>query len=569
MAWKPWTGAALSSVSFAHRNRGRSERTLGTARWQDYVHRTTQYLAQVRWPSDGNFTHLHTHLTSDMQNTFSHTAERLMTTGQVQGLASQKWALYKLIKTPRVVSLRTMFECWQLITQHRKVHRDQQTASAQAKEDRIQQVLTDARQAADRHDLSRLHQLVRRLNPKEKTTRIQIRDASGRILSPMEEFTSLKQYVQTTWSGAPLPPFRASTGPGIPFTEADLVRALSSLAPLKANAPGTCASLSVLCNPSLIASQLMSLLHLWWHRPDPYIPTSWKSGHLFLLPKPGKPPNSAKNLRPLALQEVFGKAVIGLVSERARASVLDILCSTPQLAYLPFRGTADAIARAVHHCQEVAHLITQFQRPAERQNSQLARTGLIGGALLSLDLSKAFDSVSRTFCFVGWKIWGLEGTVYICYMNGIEAPTMTFPTKVLLRLFRFIVGFDKDVKLLLFFGVASQPVYSLDWPNRPPGNGLSSALPSMLMTFWSTNLARPWNLSLSLFTIVAFSLTFWRNTIYRSIYRNVFPWSPCRAVRTRRHKPDSSSAPRTAGTSVFPGAMLRCPRSCCTPLFHI
>ena len=128
----------------------------------------------------------------------------------------------------------------------------------------------------------------------------------------------------------PLPPFLASTGPGIPFTEADLVRALSSLAPLKANAPGTCASLSVLCNPSLIASKLMSLLHHWWNRPDPYIPTSWKSGHLFLLPKPGKPPNNAKNLRPLALQEVFGKAVIGLVSERARASVLDILRSTPQ-----------------------------------------------------------------------------------------------------------------------------------------------------------------------------------------------------------------------------------------------
>ena len=186
------------------------------------------------------------------------------------------------------------------------------------------------------------------------------------------------------------------------------MRALSSLAPLKANAPGTCASLSVLCKPSLIASKLMSLLHLWWHRPDPYIPTSWKSGHLFLLPKPGKPPNSAKNLRPLALQEVFGKAVIGLVSERARASVLDILCSTPQLAYLPFRGTADAIARAVHHCQEVAHLITQFQRPAERQNSQLARTGLIGGALLSLDLSKAFDSVSRDLLFRGMEDLGVR-----------------------------------------------------------------------------------------------------------------------------------------------------------------
>ena len=63
--------------------------------------------------------------------------------------------------------------------------------------------MTDAMQAADRHDLSRLHPLVRRLNPKEETARIQIRDASGRILSPIEEFISLKHYVQTTWHGTP------------------------------------------------------------------------------------------------------------------------------------------------------------------------------------------------------------------------------------------------------------------------------------------------------------------------------------------------------------------------------
>ena len=46
-------------------------------------------------------------------------------------------------------------------------------------------------------------------------------------------------------------------------------------------------------------------------------------------------------------------------------------------------------------------------------------------------------------------------------MNGIEAPIMTFPTKVSLRLFLFTVGFVKDVKLPLFFGVASLPASSL------------------------------------------------------------------------------------------------------------
>ena len=101
-------------------------------------------------------------------------------------------------------------------------------------------------------------------------------------------------------------------------------------------------------------------------------------------------------------------------------------------------------------------------------------------------------------------------------MNGIEAPTMTFPTKVSLLLSLFIVGFVKDVKLLLFFGVVSQPVFSLDWPNGLLGNGLSSALPSMLMIFWYISPARPWNLFLSLFTIVVFFLICWQNTTFRS-----------------------------------------------------
>ena len=183
--------------------------------------------------------------------------------------------------------------------------------------------------AADRQDLSRLHQLVRKVSPKEKTARIQIRSAAGMILSPLEEFTHIKCFVQATWHDTPLPLYPALGAPGVPFSADDLERAFAKLASLKANAPGTCASLSILSCPALCAQKLFSLLMQWWNQPSPFVPNEWKNGHLFLLPKPGKPPNDAKNLRPLALQDVFGKVVLGLVGARARQSVLPSLCSTP------------------------------------------------------------------------------------------------------------------------------------------------------------------------------------------------------------------------------------------------
>ena len=408
LSWKPWTGAALSQVSFEHRNRGRLARTHNTSDWHDFSAHTQLLLQRSTWPLDGNFSHLHHELNHVLQDSFSVTAERVVKTGHSQGFAARKWSLFRRIHATRGFDLCSVFDRWKLIVQHHQTHRQQKEASAQAKQDRIHQVLEEARQAADRNDMSRLHQLVRRLSPKTKTSRIQIRSADGQILSPLEEFTHLKCFVQKTWHDEPLPTMLTPRGPGIPFSTDELESALARVAPLKANAPGTCASLSILCCPELIAARLMTLLTRWWTHPVPFIPDGWKNGFLFLLPKPGKPPNSAQNLRPLALQDVLGKVILGLISGHARHSVLDLLCSTPQMAYLPARGTSDAIARAVQHCQIVTAMIKQYQRPTERFTSGLRQCKLVGGALLSLDLSKAFDSISRHHLFSGMADLGVR-----------------------------------------------------------------------------------------------------------------------------------------------------------------
>ena len=408
LTWKPWSSAALSSISYAHRTRGRLARSQGTKEWTDFQTRTSAHLTRTQWPENGQFRSFHQDLNDIFVHSFSTTADRLCHLGQVTCLATRKWALYRLIRTPRCLSLGSVFEYWKWITQHRCLHREQKTASTQARQNRIDQFLSEARAAADRQDLSKLHQLVRKVSPKEKTARIQIRSATGQILSPIEEFTHIKCFVQATWHDAPLPLLPALGAPGVPFSAEDLERAFARLASLKANAPGTCASLSILSCPALCAKKLFPLLMQWWNQPTPFVPVEWKNGHLFLLPKPGKPPNDAKNLRPLALQDVFGKVVLGLVSEKARHSVLPLISSTPQLAYLPFRGTADAIARATQHCLLVAQLARHAQRPVEKQATGMVRHSLVGGALLSLDLSKAFDSVSRSHLFQGMAALGVR-----------------------------------------------------------------------------------------------------------------------------------------------------------------
>ena len=56
----------------------------------------------------------------------------------------------------------------------------------------------------------------------------------------------------------------------------------------------------------------------------------------------------------------------------------------------------------------VAKLARQAQRPVEKQATGLVGHSLVGGALLSLDLSKAFDSVSRSHLFQGMAALGVR-----------------------------------------------------------------------------------------------------------------------------------------------------------------
>ena len=118
-----------------------------------------------------------------------------------------------------------------------------------------------------------------------------------------------------------------------------------------------------------------------------------------MVPKPSKPPTMPKNLRPLALQEPLGKAIMGLLVSRAQAQAFQTMSHWPLWAYMPHRSTMDAIHRAVQHCLEVRGLVMS-QRPTPHNRANQAVTyATCGGVQLFLDLEKAFDNVDRTMLF--------------------------------------------------------------------------------------------------------------------------------------------------------------------------
>ena len=83
----------------------------------------------------------------------------------------------------------------------------------------------------------------------------------------------------------------------------------------------------------------------------------------------------------------------------------------PQFAYTKGRGTADALARAHGHFYAVSLLLGKNRVDRFQQQAGRVKASSIGGQSLSLDLSKAFDNVSRPTIYRTLLAKGVSPTV--------------------------------------------------------------------------------------------------------------------------------------------------------------
>ena len=116
---------------------------------------------------------------------------------------------------------------------------------------------------------------------------------------------------------------------------------------------------------------------------------------LALLPKPNKPGRSPADLRPLGLQDPSSKIIATVVREQLLDSTSEYLQARPQYAYTPGKAIDEAIARVSQHCRIIRERVQSSVQSVHDRRAKRPVLPCVGGIMLGLDLSRAFDQVPR------------------------------------------------------------------------------------------------------------------------------------------------------------------------------
>ena len=229
------------------------------------------------------------------------------------------------------------------------------------------------------------------LQPWKPPTRAQLKTKDGHLLGPQQELEVLKTYASRVFGAhAPLLPMSGPL-PALPLS--DLDEHIHSIKPGKAVPEGSAPAAAWRLCSSEIAQVLQP--HIQQRTAEEGLEADLINADLCLIPKPGKPPDKPENLRPLGILRPDAKGLAGAVRSALQPHVMASLRYLPQFAYLPQRGLADALERVTHHLREARQLIQQSQPSRHELQEGVKAPGLVGGLTFALDLSQAFDTVSR------------------------------------------------------------------------------------------------------------------------------------------------------------------------------
>ena len=89
------------------------------------------------------------------------------------------------------------------------------------------------------------------------------------------------------------------------------------------------------------------------------------------------------------------KALASAMADRLQEYAIRYLEDTPQFAHVSGRGLAQALERVFAHCATVRTLLQQGQSTIHTKRQRRRLNTVCGGCMLSLDISKAYDIVSR------------------------------------------------------------------------------------------------------------------------------------------------------------------------------
>ena len=283
---------------------------------------------------------------------------------------------------------------WRQMAIYKQAAREAKRASRALRKQYLLGELRQAENAYQRGDQRGLFEVMRRLAPRQRKAKVQLRGEDGRILSNAEELRAFADYCRGLFSTGRCVASDCVLGKPFQLTTADLELHMRKISIYKSVPAHTLPpAVWKLCRQALAPILVRLANKAWQLRPQAH--PLWCDSWLVWLNKVGKQGCRPDELRPIALQDTGGKMVSKHLASLLRPSVIQALRALPQFAYYPGRCLASALARVTTHCDRIRSLLVQHRSDLYARRAGKQALPCYGGLMMALDLSKAFDRVSR------------------------------------------------------------------------------------------------------------------------------------------------------------------------------
>ncbi|CAE7334464.1 unnamed protein product, partial [Symbiodinium microadriaticum] len=323
--------------------------------------------------------------------------QRAWNNPQVRGSVTAMWqarARLRNIWSTNLTRLRYSMEAFKRHRAFMQAYRLLKQNGRQARRALLTNELAAAAEAAQRNDSGQLHRIIRRLAPKSKRVQVRIHGPNGEMLRDAAEHEAIVEYFEDLFqSQQESMNIERGTDAAPQVTEKDVYDSLCLTKYGKAVPPQAAPSSAIKCCADILAQAITPTVNACLQ--GAATPPRWANCHLALIPKPHKVAKRPANLRPLGLQDCNAKAYARILKHLLLQDVATALASMPVFAYIPSRGTDDAIARVSDHCRRVRLIHQQQVSNVHTYRAHKPKLGAYGGLQLAIDLTTAFDTVPR------------------------------------------------------------------------------------------------------------------------------------------------------------------------------
>ena len=318
-------------------------------------------------------------------------------TSSVQEGIKSMWAKWRAFKQVRKQGLRGWFQAWRAWKAFDKHYREHQRRCKQARRNVLLDAMQEAEQHAATNNTRGIHQIIKRLAPKQARRRMQLRGPEGQMLPPAEELALLEHHFSSRFQATnaqdcAMASKQWSCREPIEIHAATLCAHILQVPRRKAVPAGHPPSATWRICADLLSPWLCNTLRNTWHSAVIEVPQVWANVDLALVPKPEKSGREPKDYRPIGLACPLGKKKLGAIIQPYVTNIIRQVQVFPQFAYQQGRSQLAALRRVFQHCASAREGLQLHTRNLHLRFAGHKPTPLFGALMVAVDLTQAAET---------------------------------------------------------------------------------------------------------------------------------------------------------------------------------